>query len=239
MINNASIFAVVPARSGSKGLKGKNMMDFHGRPLIAWSVLAGIRSKYIDKVLVTTDCTAIESCAVEYGAVSIGLRPTQLSLDHSPVNAAVEHLLREIKTQSFGYPTYILLLEPTSPLRTSADLDAMIELLESSKSHADAVISVCEVTEHPSINQIIADGYLRPYENSKLISVRRQDCSKLFFPYGLGYLIKTSTFSVENTFYCERAIPYEIPKWKAFEIDDLDSFRLAEIVFGKILKGCE
>src|SRR5262249_33542953 len=132
-----SILGLISARGGSKGLPRKNVLPVAGKPLIAWTIGAALSSRKLSRLLVTTDNQEIAEVARAYGAEVPCLRPAELARDESPVIEAVEHALRWVEKEKGEMPEYVLLLQPTSPLRTTADIDGAIDLACS--RNADAV----------------------------------------------------------------------------------------------------
>ena len=213
--------ALIPARGGSKGLPRKNVLEVGGKPLIAWSVEAGLASAHVDAVVVTTDDAEIAEVARAHGAEVPFLRPAELALDTSPSIDAVLHALDALVADGREFD-YLALLEPTSPLRAPGDLDRAIELLAANEAETDAVVSVGEVhMEHPSIVKRIAHGRLEPYVPESVKVTRRQELGRAYFPYGVIYLSKVSSLRETRSFYPERTIPMLIERWQNYEIDDV------------------
>ena len=137
------MLALIPARGGSKGIKGKNIIDINGKPLIAYTIEAGKQSKYIDDVVVTTDSEKIAEVSKKYGAEIPFMRPAEYAQDKSKTIVAVLHAIKELKRQDKVYDTLVL-LQPTQPLRTSEDIDKAIELYF--EKSCMSLVSVSEVT---------------------------------------------------------------------------------------------
>jgi len=133
MYKNKRILALIPARGGSKGLPGKNTLSFHGKPLIAHSISQAFESKYLDKVMVSTDSEKIASVSQKYGAFVPFLRPKSLANSKSNMTDVVIHALNYLSRKGEDYDM-VLLLQPTSPLRISEDIDKAIELFFEKKS---------------------------------------------------------------------------------------------------------
>ena len=139
MFKLKKILAIIPARAGSKGIKDKNIIDLNGKPLIAYSIEAGLKSKYIDKVVVTTDGEEIAREAIKYGAEVPFLRPEYLSSDNAKTIDAVIHCIEEMEKLGEKYD-YVVLLQPTQPLRQSWHIDEAIELIL--EKNEEALVSV-------------------------------------------------------------------------------------------------
>ena len=229
MINGKSVIAIIPARSGSKGLPGKNIKVLCGKPLIAWSIEAGLGSQYIDEVMVTTDSEEIARIAREFGATVPFMRPTDLASDTATSFDAVKHTLDFYEHELHKQFDYIVLLEPTSPLRDKSDIDMAIEQLLSS-SKASAVVGICKTeSQNPAfLVKKNDENFLVGYENKNIKVLRRQDISEVYFFEGSVYVSHTETLLTKKTFYHEQTLGYEVQKWKSLEIDDLDDFVMIE-----------
>jgi CMP-N,N'-diacetyllegionaminic acid synthase len=127
MYKEKTFLAIIPARGGSKGIPGKNIMQLCGKPLMAWSIESGFASRHIDEVMVTTDSEEIAAVARDYGAAVPFLRPAELATDTATTFEAVKHVIDYYASEKKKYFYYIVLLESTSPLRGKCDIDQMIE----------------------------------------------------------------------------------------------------------------
>ena len=141
MYNSNKILGLIPARAGSKRLPNKNTLDMHGKPMIAWSISSAIRSKYIDDVVVSSDSDSILNISKKYGAKLLK-RPLKYAMDNSSSEDVILNAIKELK---INY-NHTVSLQPTSPLRTSKDIDNAIELLFQKK--AKSVISVNLLVEN-------------------------------------------------------------------------------------------
>jgi CMP-N,N'-diacetyllegionaminic acid synthase len=221
MIKDKRILALIPARGGSKGLPGKNILPLLGKPLIAWTIENALLSKYLDKVLVSTDYQEIAEIARKFGAEAPFLRPAELATDQSPTIDTIFHALDFFENQGLHFD-YLALLEPTSPLRKEGDIDKAIEILYENDAIADSVVSVGEVhMEHPAIIKKIVNGLVKPFLEKSETVLRRQDLQEVYFPYGVIYLSKTDKLRELKTFYQERTLPYFIDRWQNYEVDDI------------------
>lgn len=230
MIDGKKVLALIPARGGSKGLPGKNIRPMCGKPLIAWSIQKAKLSKYLDMVLVTTDSPEIGDVARRHGAHVPFLRPAELATDKSSTYDAIRHALDFLRREEGLAFDYIVLLEPTSPLREDDDVDRMLELLSASSAAFDSIISVGEVDEHPSIVRRVKGKALEPFCPELQQTTRRQDNELAYFPYGVAYIAKTEALLAENTFYTRRSTYFKIKRYQNYEIDDIYGFLCAESV---------
>ena len=228
MINGRSVLAIIPARSGSKGLPGKNIKELCGKPLIAWSIEAGLGSQYIDEVMVTTDSEDLANVAKKFGASVPFIRPAELATDTSITFDVVKHTLDFYERELSKSFDYIVLLEPTSPLREKSDLDSMLIKINSLADGFDAIVSLGEAHEHPSVMKKTIGNVIEPYVKELLITTRRQDNDTAYFPYGVGYIVKIKTLLEEKTFYPKRTTHFLIKRYQCFEIDDIYDFLAIE-----------
>jgi len=229
MYKDKSFLAIIPARGGSKGLPKKNIKELCGKPLIAWSIDAGLKSKYLDEVMVTTDSQEIADIAKKYGASVPFLRPDELASDTATSFDAIKHTIDFYKTELQKEFDYIILLEPTSPLREDSDINNMIEKIIENANDFDSITSIGEVHEHPSImKKIINHNTLSPYCAELEMKTRRQDNDIAYFPYGVAYIVKTKLLLEEKTFYTKRNTFYEIKRYQCYEIDDIYDFMAIE-----------
>lgn len=228
MFQDKSFLAIIPARGGSKGLPGKNIRELCGKPLIAWSIEAGLGSQCIDEVMVTTDSEEIAEVARKFGASVPFLRPPELASDTATSFDAVFHAIDFYKHELHRSFDYIVLLEPTSPLRLKNDIDAMIEKISSLEDQYDAIVSLGEVHEHPSIMKKIVGNKIEPYCKDLAMTTRRQDNEAAYFPYGVAYIVKLKTLLEEKSFYPQRTAHHLIERYQCYEIDDIYDFLAIE-----------
>jgi CMP-N,N'-diacetyllegionaminic acid synthase len=230
MIKGKSVVGVIPARSGSKGLPKKNIMDLCGKPVIAWSIEAGLASKYIDTLVVSTDSKEIADIAIACGAAVPFIRPSTLATDEALTIDVISHVLMFYKSQFKTVFDYIILLEPTSPIREKKDIDSMLEKLDNSQDHFDSIISLGKVHEHPhNMKRIQAQLAKNFFPDSPLVT-RRQDSESAYFPYGVAYISKTQSLLEMRTFYQPRTTFYIINRHQCFEIDDIYDFISIEAI---------
>lgn len=227
MIGQRTAIGIIPARSGSKGLPGKNTRLLCGKPLIVWSIEKALRSRYLDRVIVTTDGEDIAAIARNAGAEVPFMRPAALASDVASSYDVIRHTLSTLTPLVFDYT---VLLEPTSPLREDDDIDRALEALDQSQRHFDSVVTLGEVHEHPSIMKKLNGQTIEPFVPNMWMPNRRQDASAAFFPYGVAYVAKTKTLLEESTFYTKRCMGLQIKRYQNYEIDDLFDFLCVEAV---------
>ena len=236
MIGGKSVLALIPARGGSKGLPGKNVRPLLGKPLIAWSIEQGRESRYADAVVVSTDDAAIAATAREHGAEVPFLRPAELASDTAPSIDAIGHALDFLAAQGrfFGI---LVLLEPTSPLREARDIDAALEALLA-RPEAESIVGVARVeSAHPAFLVKVENGLIRPYAPEAFGVKRRQELDEVFFFEGSVYAAYTDSLRRRRGFYHEATLPYVVPKYKSFEIDELADFIVVEALMAARTQG--
>ena len=226
MLNEKTFLAIIPARGGSKRLPRKNILNLAGKPLIAWTIEAALKSKYIDKVLVTSDDDEILKISNDYGASTIK-RPIHLSQDNSTSFEAISHAIEN--TEEFDY---IVLLQPTSPLRTSGHIDEAIQLIFQKKS--DAIISVTEMEHSPLWANTLPenesmDYFLREEDKNK----RSQDLETYYRLNGAIYISLTETLINTGSFFHKTgAYAYKMDNRSSIDIDNVMDFKFAEFLCG-------
>lgn len=226
-VNTPSILAIIPARGGSKRLPRKNILDLNGKPLITYTIEAALKSKYITKAIVTSDDDEILNIAKKYGS-EILIRPKELASDTASSYDTIEHT---ILNQKENYD-YIILLQPTSPLRTSNHIDEAIELLLEKK--ADAVISVCEVDHPVQWNMTIKDDLDMTQFVKNIDTKRSQDLEKHYRLNGAIYIAKKDKLLEKKSFFLNTNIySYVMDKRSSIDIDDEFDFIIAKTLFTK------
>ncbi|MEZ8086788.1 cytidylyltransferase domain-containing protein [Vibrio sp. 1S139] len=223
MIDGKKVIAVVPARAGSKRLTNKNIRELNGVPLIGWTLKAAQESQYIDQILVTTDSVEIRDIVNRFGDYVPELRPDCLSKDDSSTTDVIDYVLNKFCTSD----DIIVLLQPTSPLRTEQHIDEALELY--SKSSADAVISVTECDHNPAwSNTLPHNGSMKKFI-SRNDNKRSQDLEKYFRLNGALYVFsRESFFSYNQIPYEGNSYAYIMGNRSSIDIDTLFDFKLAE-----------
>jgi CMP-N,N'-diacetyllegionaminic acid synthase len=236
------VLAVITARSGSKGVPGKNVRPVAGRPLIAWTIEPALRASRIDRTIVSTESEAIASVARSVGAEVPFRRPEELSQDDTPHLPVLLHAVEWMAKREAYKPDYVLLLQPTSPLRGSADIDAAVDLAIREK--ADAVVAVTETHHHPYLIVTLGpDGriarFLPDAPKPGTGSVRRQELPTAYFINGAIYLVRTDVLLRERTLFPPATYPYVMPAERSLQIDDEWELRLADLVLAEQTRTAE
>jgi N-acylneuraminate cytidylyltransferase/CMP-N,N'-diacetyllegionaminic acid synthase len=222
MRDGKSFLAVIPARGGSKRLPNKNILPLAGKPLIQWTIEAAKNSKYIDQIVVSSDKDEILDIAKRYETISIK-RPEALAKDEAKTVGVVLHVIESISEKH----DFIVLLQPTSPLRTSQNIDEAIELLFS--KNADAVISVCE-TDYPILwcNTLQEDLSMKNFIPEDIKDKRSQDLPKYYRLNGAIYIVKTEKLKNEKTFFISGNIyAYIMDRINSVDIDEEIDLKVA------------
>lgn len=220
------ILALIPARGGSKGIQKKNIKLLFGKPLIAWTIDQAKKSEYLNKIIVTTEDEEIGEISRSWGA-DIIKRPKELAKDESPTIDAIFHTLEVLKSENYN-PDIIILLQPTSPLRTTKDIDNAMELFLN--TNCESVVSVCELKHSPYWCFEIEKGYLKSLFGDEYLRRRRQDLENVYMPNGAMYISTPENLRKYKGFYCLRTIPYIMPPERGIDIDNEVDFMLAELL---------
>ena len=224
MIKKNKIVALIPARGGSKGIKNKNIIDLCGKPLISYTIQAALESKYIDKVIVSTDSQEIADVAIKYGAEVPFLRPGELASDTSKTIDAVMHAVGELEKRKEEYDILIL-LQATQPLRTADDIDSAIELFI--KNKGQSLVSVSPVEDNPILIRTIDNlGRMNSILPMKS-TCRRQDMPLYYRVNGCIYINLISELDL-NTSFNDNKIPYIMPKERSVDIDEIKDLLIAQ-----------
>ena len=220
------MLAIIPARGGSKRLPNKNILELSGKPLIAWTIDAAKRSKYIDSIVVSTDDGDIAETAIKSGVDVPFIRPTYLAEDHTSTYEVVAHALTQLKSCGNQFE-YLLLLQPTSPLRTAEHIDGATDLFIA--KNADAVISVTEVDHLNEWSGEIPESLcLEQFFHGKT-EKRSQELPKKYRINGAIYLVNISKLLAHKTFFLpQNIIAYIMEREVSIDIDSQYDFQLAE-----------
>lgn len=230
---NKKILAIIPARSGSKGIRKKNVKLLLNRPLLVWTIEQAKLSNHISRIFVSTDDEEIAQIARQNGVEVPFLRPSEFAQDSSPTIDAIIHALDCFEQEGERFDI-IVLLEPTSPLRKDDDIDRAIETFLENSSSSSSLVSVGEVhLENPYIMKKIDNGYITPIIHMDQSFHQRQQLPKCYFPYGVIYLSTVEAIRHFRTFYQENTLPYFIERWQNYEIDDICDFYCVETILAK------
>jgi N-acylneuraminate cytidylyltransferase len=234
------VFALIPARGGSKSIPHKNIRPFAGHPLIAYSIAAGLCAETVTRVIVSTDDEEIAAISRRYGAETPFLRPVKYSQDNTPDLPVFQHALRWLAENEDYHPEIVVQLRPTSPFRRARHIDeAVYRLME--HPEADAVRTVCVPFQNPfKMWRIGADGFLQPLGTELGISHEpynqpRQVLPEVYWQTGYVDVAWADTLLTKNSMTGERILPLVIDPSEWIDIDSPDDWRRAE----RLLEGGE
>lgn len=223
------VLGIITARGGSKEVPGKNIKLLAGKPLIAWSIETALKSQFLDRVIVSADTEEIMDVAKQYGAEVPFRRPLRLSLDDSPHIQVILHALDWLEQEQGYLPDAVCLLQPTSPLRNSEDINNAILLRETRK--VEAVVTVTKAVEHPYLlRQMDMDGKLQPFVQSNLDYPLRQNLPPAYFINGAVYVNTTESLKIKKTFYPGSTIGSIMPAERSLQIDTFWEFHLTSLI---------
>jgi CMP-N,N'-diacetyllegionaminic acid synthase len=231
MINNKSILAIIPARGGSKALPRKNLLQFGGKPLIAWTIEAARQSKYIDRFILSSEDAKIIEVSRSLGCEVPFTRPEFLARDDVPASQAILDAVQRV-----NHHHYVLMLQPTSPLRSVWDIDACIEM--ASGVDAESIVSVTEVRQNPGwMFTISEERRLRRAFDMRTFPSQRQNLERYYILNGAIYCAKTAWFTRKKTFIDVETIPFVMSPESSIEVDDEFDLMLAEFLLNKRLQN--
>lgn len=211
------VLAIIPARGGSKGIPRKNLINFSGKPLMQWSIEAAIKSKYITDIVVSSDDNEILNLARKNKEIVALKRPYNLAQDNSKTEPVLIHVLESLEDKDFDY---LVLLQPTSPLRSSKDIDTAFE--ELLNTDATALISVCELEHHPFKSfKINEKGYLQGIINNDFPFYPRQELPKTYRANGAIYIIEVSSFLKNKSLLTNKTVDFKMSLEKSLDVDSL------------------
>jgi CMP-N,N'-diacetyllegionaminic acid synthase len=232
MINGKKILVYIPARAGSKGIKDKNIIEVCGKPLIAYSIEAAKNSKYVDKVIVSTDSPSYAEISKLYDADVPFLRPAELATDTSIEMDTTKHLMAWIENHLLEQYQMIIRLQPTSPLRISKDLDLAIEKFV--EKNADSIIGVTECSVSPLwTNTLPSDHSMANFINKEIMTKNRQELP-VYYRLNGSIFIADWNFMKENwSWFGKNSYAIVIPEERAVDIDNSIDLELAEVLLKK------
>lgn len=227
--------AIVTARSGSKRLPGKNIRELCGKPLFIWSVLAGLNCPKVSRTIVSTDSAAYQRIALDAGAECPWLRDPALAADETSSADVVKDVLDRIGNEIQEYRALIL-LQPTSPLRTIEDISGALRLYES--RNAPAVVSVSAVDCPPAWMGRLPDNLLMDdFIPAQFRVVGSQDLGPWYRLNGAVYVIGIDQFRLEHSFNPKGTLGYVMPRERSIDVDTAFDFNLATLLMNQTLRN--
>tara|TARA_B110000008_G_scaffold274573_1_gene310575 strand:- start:1346 stop:2038 length:693 start_codon:yes stop_codon:yes gene_type:complete len=221
MIKNKRVLALITARGGSKGLLRKNIMMSGGKPLIAWSIQAAQNSKYIDRLIISSDDNEIISVANTFGCEAPFIRPSELATDEATTYDVAIHAIDALD-DCFDI---LVLLQPTSPLRIAEDIDNCIEY----SLQTGSCVSLVETDKSPYwMYRLPTDKSMTPILQPEKAILRRQDAPSTFLLNGAVYAVDCNWLKCNGSFLDDDTVPYVMPKDRSLDIDTYDDFEVLE-----------
>lgn len=229
MINGKTVLAIIPARGSSKGIPGKNIKLLGGKPLISWTIEAAKESKFIDRIIVSTDSKEIAGVAIECGAEIPFMRPFELASDEASGADVILHVLRWFEKNDINYDFFIL-LQPTSPFRKSEHIDEALDGLIK-KPEAQALVSVKIAEESPYWMKEIDDkGFLKNLLSESKQYPNRQDLPRVYILNGAIYISKWDIFLEDKSFFKRKCLPYTMDGRSSLDLDTPLDWKFAEVM---------
>ena len=226
MFNDHRIIAIIPARSGSKGLPDKNIRILNGKPLIAYSIDQAHEAGIFDEVFLSTDSQEYANIAVQYGANVPFLRSDKLATDTASTWDCIKEALEQYYTIGKKFDIFVL-LQPTSPLRTAQNIVAAIETMM--LNNADAVVSVCEAGHSPLWYNTLPDNRsLNGFLRQEILTKNRQELPTFYRINGAVYVVRTEYFLRSQNIYDCNSFAFIMPRENSVDIDTLFDFSIAE-----------
>ena len=221
-----AIIGLIPARGGSKGIPGKNIFPCAGKPLLAYTAEAALAANCLDRVILSTDDAAIANVGRECGLEVPFLRPTELATDKANSFGVIVHALDWLESQG-GVVDAIVLLQPTSPLRSAHHIHEAVRLFQAKKP--DALVSVVEVPHqyHPDALMRLQQDTLVPVVAASEMILRRQDVSPLYARNGPAILILRASQIRSGSFYSGVTVPYVMSQHDSLDIDTMEDLAVA------------
>jgi len=221
MIEGKKVLALITARGGSKGVPGKNIMMAGGKPLVAWSIEAARKSKYIDRLIISSDDDEIISVASAFGCDAPFVRPSELANDDAITYDVAIHAI-DFLEERFNI---LVVLQPTSPLRIAEDIDRCIECSLSTGS----CVSLVETDKSPYwMYKLPTESSMVPLLQSDKAILRRQDAPPIFMLNGAVYAVDCNWLKRNGSFINDDTVPYVMPKDRSLDIDTHDDFEIFE-----------
>lgn len=223
MINEKKVLAVIPARGGSKGVPQKNIKSLAGKPLVAWTIEEAMKSRYLDNVILSSDDDKIIAIAKQWGCEVPYKRPERLAMDDTPGILPILHAIEKLP----GYD-YVVVLQPTSPLRITEDIDRCLEMIQTTK--APSVVSVTEVEKSPYWMFQFGEGSKLAPLMGNTGGYRRQDLPKVYALNGAVYVGEITRLIESKSFLTDETVGYVMPSNRSLDIDSLLDFQICEFL---------
>lgn len=225
MFGDKTVLGIIPARGGSKGVPRKNLRLVQGKPLVARTIEAALNSRYIDRLILSSEDNEIIETAREYGCEIPFVRPLELAKDESVTRDVILHAMEEID-EKFDI---VVCLQVTSPLLISEDIDGAIRSCV--EKNAGSCVTVCEVDKSPYWMFTMPEkGILSPLMGGSYLTKRRQELPKAYIPNGAVFVVMWDFFLEHKTFYGSDTAGYEMPRSRSIDIDTEYDFNLLDFL---------
>ncbi len=225
------ILSIIPARSRSKGIKNKNIIDIMGKPMVSYSIEVSLNSSYINRTIVSTDSEEYANICKNFGADVPFLRPKELAKDEVHSIYPIIDCINKLKEAENYTPDIIVMLLPTSPLRKSFHIDESIKLYFEHNDFESTMISVVESDKHPRYFKRIVNGYLEPYEKStEAPNFQRQDLEKLYEGNGSIFIAPRNLLLSKKTFHTSKVYPYIMEKKYSVDVNNYWDLKLVNLL---------
>jgi CMP-N-acetylneuraminic acid synthetase len=228
VIDGKSVLAIIPARSGSKRIPNKNIKDFLGKPLIVHTIEHALATSYIDRVIVDTNSEEIAKIGRDNGAEVPFIRPAELAQDASQVIDSIIYTLNKLKEKDGYDPTYVLILQTTSPLREIEDIDKCWDLMQ----HSNATTVLTVSSTHPRLYHLTEDNDIVLVNGTEAASTNIQDWPSGYILNGcFVYIIDTKTLLKERQVITKKTKAVVCDKWRSVDLDTPEDWELAELLY--------
>lgn len=237
MISKRQVLGLIPARHGSKGIVGKNTRDICGKPLLEWTIEAGLGAKCLTSLILSTDSSDAIKIAEKFDLEVPFERPSQISSDEAKTKDVVRHALDFLKSRGRHFND-VVLLQPTSPMRDALDIDNAWKIYE--KSNANSLISVARADKFASNFMYFSNSsedsefsFLRGAEENSMKPIRRQDVLPRWWRNGAIYIFQTQKFLESDQILNDPIVGYEMSWNKSINIDDEGDWKYAEYLLNQ------
>jgi len=223
------VLGIIPARGGSKGIPHKNLRPLAGKPLLAYTVDSAKASGVIDKLVLSTDSEPIANLGRRLGLEVPFIRPPSLATDETPMLAVVLHTVNEL-SRNTRVPEIVVLLQPTSPLRSPEHIRKAVNLLKAGK--CDSVVSVVEIPHMfaPQKALYVQQGYLKFWSNERNLVTRRQQLETTYAREGTVYACLRSVLMGKDSLYGDKCLPLILSPEETLNLDDMNDWQKAEAI---------
>ncbi|WP_046216413.1 acylneuraminate cytidylyltransferase family protein [Paenibacillus wulumuqiensis] len=229
MIREAGCLAIIPARGGSKGLPGKNVAMLGGKPMIQHTIEAALNSECVAEVVVSTDSTKIAEVSLHAGAAVPFIRPAELATDEAKSIDVLIHAVHYYEQEQQRSFEYIMLLQPTSPLRTTKDIEQAFSIFQNHQ--ADSLQSVTSSHTHPYLLRTFTNEQLKPYLKEESSHLRRQELQDIYVLNGAIYIMNRSLLMDRYRIVGEHNCGYVMPKERSIDIDNELDLKFAQLIW--------